>query len=216
MLDAWVREVRTGWGERAYRSVSAVAPVLCAGDLQSVGHLLATDGHQLDDVLGWFRHLAPRSKSFRRRLERGGIIDITSGWAGRVLHYDFGADSVAPLEVLRLRVQQHVELCRSVGEAPGRNLAIVVIEGNGSPSCAPQLRLHARRTFVAGETMAATPSGKLLVLVRRDDGLRSRTLRLADAMRHDDQLDGPPVRVWIEPLSMAAEHIDSHLVGLAS
>ena len=62
----------------------------------------------------------------------------------------------------------------------------------------------------------ATPSGKLLVLVRRDDGLRSRTLRLADAMRHDDQLDGPPVRVWIEPLSMAAEHIDSHLVGLAS
>ena len=215
MLDAWVREVRTGWGERAYRSVSAVAPVLCAGDLQSVGHLLATDGHQLDDVLGWFRHLATRSKSFRRRLERGGIIDITSGWAGRVLHYDFGADSVATLEVLRLRVQQHVELCRSVGEAPGRNLAIVVIEGNGSPSCAPQLRLHARRTFVAGETMAATPSGKLLVLVRRDDGLRSRTLRLADAMRHDDQLDGPPVRVWIEPLSMAAEHIDSHLVGLA-
>jgi hypothetical protein len=35
-------------------------------------------------------------------------------------------------------------------------------------------------------------------------------------MRHDDQLRGTPVRVWIEPLAMTAEHVDSHLLGLAS
>ena len=98
-------------------------------------------------------------------------------------------------------------------------------------TCAVELRCHTRYMaygpiafgvrMVADTATHQAVNGILdraleVVLMRRDDGLRSRTLRLADAMRHDDQLDGPPVRVWIEPLSMAAEHIDSHLVGLAS
>ena len=30
------------------------------------------------------------------------------------------------------------------------------------------------------------------------------------------RLDGTPVRVWVEPLAMSADHLDSHLLGLAS
>ncbi|MGB8857672.1 MAG: hypothetical protein WCC60_00375 [Ilumatobacteraceae bacterium] len=218
-LDAWLHDLRVGWGERAFRSVDAITPVVAVGqlgDLHTIGHHLATEGQQLDDVLTWFRLLATRSRAFRHLLERGGIINLASGWADGVLHQEYGAQAVAPFEVLRLRLQQQVELTSSLGESPGTHLALVVIECHGAPDCAARVTHHARATFSAGETIAATPSGKLLVLVHRDQDVRRRTLRLADALRHDDQLRGSPVRVWIEPLAMAAEHIDSHLLGLAS
>ena len=219
ILDAWLHDLRVGWGERAYRSVSAISPVLAlgnVGDLHTIGHQLASEGHALDDVLSWFDLLATQSRPVRNMLQQGGVVNLASGWADGVLHHEFGAHSVAPFEVLRLRLRQQVELTHSLGEAPGRHLALVVIETDGSTDCAARVARHARDTFSAGETMAATPTGKLLILVHRDHDVRRRTLRLTDAMRHDDHLRGTPVRVWIEPLAMAAEHVDSHLLGLAS
>jgi len=219
ILDAWLHDLRVGWGERAYRSVSAVSPVIAlgqVGDLHMVGHQLASDGHSLDDVLAWFHLLAAQSRQFRHLVQLGGVINLASGWTDGVLHHDYGTHAVAPFEVLRLRLRQQVERSRSLGEAPGRHLALVVIETDGSADCAERVTQHARAMFSAGETMAATPTGKLLILVDRNHDLRRRTLRLTDALRHDDQLRGAPVRVWIEPLAMTAEHVDSHLLGLAS
>ena len=218
-MDTWLHDLRVGWGERAHRSASAISPVVAlgqVGDLHTIGHQLAADGHALDDVLAWFRALATHSRQFRHLLERGGVVNLASGWAEGVLQQDYGTHSVAPFEVLRLRLQQQVALTRSLGEAPGTRLALVVVEADGSADCVARVAQHARDTFSTGETMAATPTGKFLVLVHRDHDVRRRTLRLTDAMRHDDQLRGTPVRVWIEPLAMAAEHVDSHLLGLAS
>jgi hypothetical protein len=219
VLDAWLEDVRVGWGSRACRSATAVVPQIACGqlaDLQTAGRQLASNGNQLDEVLAWFGLLATRSRRFRRLLARGGVIHLASGWAEGVLHDEYGARAVGPFEVLRLRLQQQVERSGSVGETPARSLALVVIEGDGSPHSIARVARHARAVFAAGETMASTPSGKLLVLAHRDHELRGRTLRLADALRHDDQLSGIPFRVWIEPLAMAAEHVDSHLLGLAS
>lgn len=218
-MASWLHDLRVGWGERAHRSASAISPVVAlgqVGDLHTIGQQLAVDGHSLDDVLAWFHELARHSRQFRHLLERGGVVNLASGWAEGVLQQDYGTHSVAPFEVLRLRLQQQVALANSLGEAPGNRLALVVVEAGGAGDCVARVAQHARDTFRGGETMAATPTGKFLVLVHRDHDVQRRTLRLTDAMRHDDQLRGTPVRVWIEPLAMAAEHIDSHLLGLAS
>jgi hypothetical protein len=219
VTDAWCRDVRSGWGERAYRATTEIVEVLArcqAADLHGVGVSLAKDGHQLDDVLAWFRLLASNSRAFRTVLAEGGIVALASGWAEGVLHDDYGTTAVTPLDVLRLRLRQQFELTTSLGEAPERVLALVVVDTAGHHRHSERVLHHVRATFSTGETIAAAPNGNLLVLVHRNPEVRVRTLQLLDAMRHDDQLRGTPVRVWIEPLANTAEHVDSHLLGLAS
>lgn len=216
LLGAWLRHLRVGWGERAVRSASAITPVIerfQLDDLHTIGYRFATDGHQLDDVLAWFRLLAARSRPARRMLERGGIVLLASGWVDCQLQDD--ADEVAPFEVLRLRLRQQVEHGHSLGQAPGSHLVLVIVETDGTASATDRAVHHAREAFRAGETMAATLTGKLLILARREQDIRERTQRLTDAILDDAQLSGVPVRVWIEPLAMSADHVDSHLLGLA-
>ena len=133
-----------------------------------------------------------------------------------MLHDDLAASPVTQVEVLRLRMQQQFELATSRGRAPERELALVVVDTAGRHDCSARIADHARAAFGAAETMATAPNGNLLVLVRRTPETRVRTLRLIHAMRLDDQLRGAPARVWIEPLANAVEHVDSHLIGLAS
>jgi len=219
-VDAWLDDVRSGWGERAYRSAVAISPALApdqALDLHAVGLALATDGHSLEDVLAWFALLAARSsRHVGRHLLDGGITELASGWADGLLSHDFDLSGIAPFEVLRLRLRQQVELARSLGEQPGRHLAIVVIETDGSSIATSAAARHARNVFDTGETIAFAPSGKLLVLAQREHDVRSRTVRLSAALREDAQIGTRPIRVWIEPLAMSADHVDSHLLGLAS
>jgi hypothetical protein len=220
VTDAWCRDVRSGWGERAYRATTEIVEVLArcqAADLHGVGVSLAKDGHQLDDVLAWFRLLASNSRAFRTVLAEGGIVALASGWAEGVLHDDYGTTAVTPLDVLRLRLRQQFELTTSLGEAPGaRPRAGGRRYRRPSSSTRRACSITLELTFSTGETMATAPNGNLLVLVHRNPEVRVRTLQLLDAMRHDDQLRGTPVRVWIEPLANTAEHVDSHLLGLAS
>ena len=218
VLEAWLHNLRVGWGERAVRSAAAITPLIARcriEDLRLIGHHFATEGHSLTDVLAWFRVLADRSRPFRQQLAAGGIIELASGWAEGLLN-DNRAMALTPLEVLRLRLRQQVQRGQMLGETPAENLALVVVEPDGSAESAERVAQHAREAFRTGETMAATPSGKLIILVRRDPSTRGLTLQLTDAIRADDALVGTSVRVWIEPLAMSADHIDSHLLGLAS
>jgi len=219
VTDAWLRDVRSEWGERAYRAAADIVDVLAgcqAAKLQGVGADLARHGHRLEDVLAWFRLLASQSRAFRTALCDGGIVALASGWAEGMLRDEFGLAGGTPLELLRLRLQQQFELTTSMGEAPERVLALVVADTAGRHDCVTRVVHHARQAFTSGEAMATTPSGNLLVLVSRNPEVRMRTLQLIDALRHDDQLRGTPVRVWIEPLAHTAQHVDSHLLGLAS
>lgn len=218
-MDAWLHDLRVGWGERARRSAGEVAPAIALGthgDLHAVGRRLAAGGHAHEEVLAWCTQLARRSRRFRTRLECGGIVQLTEGWAEGALRESFGQRSIAPVEVMRLRVQQRAASNNVGGAASAHPLALVVIEAHGPNDCQARVSEHAREVFSAGETIAATATGLVLVLVRRDHAARGRTLRLLDAMRLDDQLRGTTVRVWIEPLAMSAEHLDSHLLGLVS
>lgn len=219
VLDSWLRDLRVGWGERAALAAGDVAPLLPACrlvDLHGIGNRLACDGHALDDVLAWFHQLARRSRAMRTLLHEGGVATLAAGWADGVLGADFGAQHVAPLEVLRLRLQQQVALAASLGHAPGTHLVLVVVEAAGPGGHTTRVLHHARSVFGAGESIAVAPNGKLLILARRTQELRAHTLSLTDALRRDEQLLGTTIRVWVEPLAMSAEHLDSHLLGLAS
>ena len=218
VFGAWLHDLKVGWGEHAYRSASAISPVLAAGQiggLHTIGSSLAADGHSLDNVLAWFRLLALHSRTVRHQLEHGGVESLASGWADGVLHQEHST-TVVPFEVLRLRVQQQLAAAAQPDAAPGAHLALVVIDSVGNAECTARAARHARDTFHTGETIAASPTGKLLVLTHRDADLGRRTLSLIDALRHDDLLHSTQVRVWIEPLAMAAEHFDAHLLSLAS
>lgn len=218
VLDAWLHDLQVDWGERAVRSATAISPGIARcdiDDLHTIGHHFATVGHSLDEVLAWFHLLASHSRAFRHVLARGGIIQLAGGWAEGLLHDDT-AQAVTTFEVLRLRLHQQVQRGDVLGQNPGAHLALVVIETDGSAPSVLRVTQHARTTFHAGETMAATRSGKVIILVRRDQEVRERTLQLTDSIRTDNGLVDTPVRVWIEPLAMSADHLDSHLLGLAS
>ena len=217
VLDAWLRDLRAGWGDRAERSASAVTPLLTLDDfvdLHAIGLHCAVEGHTLDDVLAWFRLLAARSRAFRQQLAGGGIIQLASGWAEGLLH-EGSVEAVTPFEVLRLRLRQQVQRGHVMGQGPGAHSALIVIEIDGAVACTDRVLQHARETFRSGETMAPTPSGKLLILVPRDPSIRDRVTQVTEALRADRELSGVSVRVWIEPLAMSADHVDSHLLGLA-
>lgn len=217
-MDTWLHDLRVEWGERAYRSARAIAPLVAAGrvaDLRTVGRQLATDGHSLEELLGWFELLAERARPYRAVLQHGGIDHLADGWADGIMQHEHGVQSVAPFDVLRHRLHQQVQVACSFGSRPGQLLALVVVEIDASANRVTDVARIARGIFRSGETMAIIPTGKLLILVRRDQDLRRRTIQLSDALRHLDQ-SHTPVRVWIEPLAMSAEHVDSHLLGLVS
>lgn len=218
VIDAWLHDLRVGWGDRAERSATTISAVIaCAeiNDLHTIGYHFATEGHPLDEVLAWLDLLASRSRCLRQALVGGGIEQLASGWAEGVLRSD-AAEEVIPFEVLRLRLRQQVQRGHVFGQSPSTHLALVVIETDGSAASTSRVARHAREAFHTGETMAATPSGKLIILVRRDHDVHERAAQVTNAVRSDSALAGTPVRVWIEPLAMSADHVDSHLLGLVS
>ncbi len=217
-MNGWLHDLRVGWGQHAHDAASEVSPAIALGkfgDLHTIGRSMAAAGSTLEEVLAWYTHLSTRSRRFRRVFEQGGLVNLASGWAEGALQKSFDLQSPAPVDLLRLRAQQAASSSRG-GEASAHPLALVVIEAQGPAGCQARVSEHAREVFNAGETMAATAPGVVLVLVHRNQAARGRSLRLLDAMRLDDQLRGTTVRVWIEPLAMSAEHLDSHLLGLVS
>ena len=217
VIDAWLHDLRVGWGERAVHSATAVSAVIERGhisDLHSIGYDFATAGHSLDEVLAWFGVLASKSRSFRQELVGGGTVQLAGGWADGVLQDAF-AQALSSFEVLRLRLRQQVQRGETLGHRLGSHMAFVVVDTDGSETCTERVAHHARAAFGTGETMAATPSGKLIILARRDQHIRERTLHVTDAIHNDTSLVDSSIRVWIEPLAMSADHADSQLLGLA-
>ena len=218
VIDAWLHDLRVGWGERAERSATAVSPIIargCGNDLHSIGYHFAATGHSLDEVLAWFGLLASKSRSFRQELAGGGTVQLAGGWAEGQLQ-DAIAQALSSFEVLRLRLRQQVQRSEVLGNQSGSNMAFVVVETDGSETSAQRVAHHARAAFRTGETMATTPSGKLIILAPRDQQTRERTQHVTDAIRDDIAIVDTSIRVWIEPLAMSADHADSHLLGLAS
>lgn len=223
-IQTWLRQVELGWGERAAATARSLVPLLTplpAADFLAAGEAAAIHGHGLDDLIAWFRLLGRRCRPLRAQLAQGGLVDLAAGWADGVLRSEYGAEQVVPLALLRLRLEQQVAQSARLGRRPGDDLALVAatVSTSDAASGAEQRRRvlqHARSVFASGESMAMAPNGTLLVLVTRGPSLHTRTLAFEQAVRSDDRLHNTTIRVWVEPLAMAAEHVDSHLLGLAS
>jgi hypothetical protein len=223
-INSWIGEIQSGWGDRAASTARSIAPLVMHWEPQpnwhQVGVQLASNGCALNDAVEWLRRLGT---ALPRRLGKSvmhptTLTTLASGWAaGELLHRTPTRD-IAPLDVLRLRLRQHFQQAEELGVNADAHAAIVVVDlgQRRSDTTTATVARHTHTVFNAGETLAASPNGNLLVLTPRDSALAERTQHLAEAIRSDHSLDDTPVKVWVEPIGQTVDHLDSYLHDLAS
>jgi hypothetical protein len=234
IVTAWQRRVRAGWGHgRHWHTIDGTGPlvreVLRGGDrcalLTEIGRRCGLDGHSLDDVTAWIAELlAVTPRRLRRQLDRReSAVALAEGWADGALERRCeGRAGIAPLAVLHVRVRQHYDQCRALGVDPSAAAALVVLDAD-TGAYGPLARAEAlgaladvaRATFRSGETVAAAPTDRLLVLAERSPGLAATVRHIvAEGQRHP-LLTGCRVQGWVEPLARSADHLDAHLADLS-
>jgi hypothetical protein len=223
-INTWISEIQAGWGDRAAAAADSVTPLVMQWEPQpnwhQVGVQLASHSCALNDAVEWLRLLGG---VLPRRLGKSVMHPTTltmmaSGWAaGELLHRAPNRD-VAPIDVLRMRLRQHFQQAEELGVNADAHAAIVVVDlgQRRTESTTAAVTRHTHTVFNAGETLAASPNGNLLVLTPRDHALAERTQHLSQVIRADHSLDDTPVRVWVEPIGQTVDHLDSYLHDLAS
>jgi hypothetical protein len=236
IVAEWRRRVRTGWGSGPHwhtiDGTDAVVRTLLDGTaepavaLAELGRRCGMDGHSLDDVTAWMNELldvAPRK--LRRRLDhREAAVALASGWAeGTLEHRHTEVDDLVPVAVLEMAINRCYDQCEAMGiDAPSASaLAVLIADTEGLPWLARAAALgamatHARRAFAKGETVAATPTGRVIVLADREPGLAATVREIVDACEASPLLAGcARVRGWVEPLAPDRHHLAAHLAELA-
>lgn len=223
-MQAWIEAVRSQGGDVAAGGAQSVTPLIEQWDplpnWHQVGAQLASRGHPLTDAVEWLRLLATAIPSHlgRTLMHPTVLTALASGWAASELRGRPPVADVAPMEVLRVRLLQHFQLADELGVAADVHAALVVIDVGhpGDDRTTATIVHHTREVFNRGETLACSPKGTLLVLTTRPPDLALRTQHLIRRIRADRTLADTPVRVWVEPISKTADHIDAHLHDLAS
>jgi len=161
--------------------------------------------------------------TIRRRLARRTCAEaLARGWAHGTLDLHPPAGDVAPLAMLRLRLHELVEQCASLGVDLGDHYALVILDADtgslGPDAREPVMREVARaaqRRFRGGETVAATESGRVIVLGARHPQLPGVVQSLLAEVQSRPPLAGHRACGWIEPLPSGALHHDALLDDLA-
>ena len=223
-MEAWIEAVRSQCGDIAAGGAQSVTPLVEHWDplpnWHQVGAQLASRGHPLSDAVDWLRLLAaaiPRNLG-RSLMHPTVLTALASGWAASELMGRPPTADLAPIDVLRVRLLQHFQQSDELGVAADLHAALVVIAVGhpGDDRVTATVVHHTREVFNRGETLACSPNGTLLVLTTRPPDLAQRTQQLICKIRADRTLADTPVRVWVEPISKTAEHLDAHLHDLAS
>jgi hypothetical protein len=236
IVTEWRQRVRTGWGAGPHwhtiDGTAALVRTLLDGRaepavaMSELGRRCGMDGHGLDDVTAWMDELldvAPRR--LRRHLDRSeAAVALTAGWAeGTLERRHSELDDLVPVAALELAVRQKYEQCETMALpiTSSYALAVIVAETDGLPwrarvTAVNALATRVRRAFCNGETMAATPTGRILVLVERTPELAAVVRAVTLECEASPLLAGcTRVRGWVEPLAPDPQHLSSHLAELA-
>jgi hypothetical protein len=232
----WRRRVRTGWGLGAHwhaiDSTAALVRALVDGRaepeevLGELGRRCGVDGHPLDQTIAWTAELIDvLPRRLRRKVDqRQAAIALAAGWADGALERAHArGNGVSSMAALQLELRRIYEQCAALGTNPVTIYAIVVfdIDSGLLPPAAraaavAAMAAHAARTFAAGETVAATATGRLLILAERAGDLHAAVRAAVVAAEASPLLAGcGRVQGWVEPLAPDPTHVDAHLAELA-
>lgn len=210
------------------RLVAEMIDVLPSSDahLREFGRRCAVEEFSLDDTSGWMKELiAVLPRRARLALDRrNAAIALADGWAGGVGERRRRAESdVSSMQVLELRLHQQYDRCASLGVRPNDAHALAVFEADvgdlgamARSALLDVVSIEAHRRFHRGETISATPTGRVVVLADRHPALADTVRSMLDAVNASPISAGTVVRGWIEPLANERLHLDSHMASLAS
>lgn len=236
ILVEWRRRVRAGWGLGAHwHTLDGTAALVRGlldgtGDpaavLRELGRRCGVDGHPLDQVTAWMGELIEvLPRRLRRQVDQRKVaLALATGWAEGALERRHGrASGVAPMGALELVLEQCYDRCEVLDVNPSVRYALVVLDVDSGllPPVARAaamiaLASQARRTFTAGEPMAATPTGRLLILVERTPELAAVVSSVVATCEVSPLLAGcSRVQGWVEPLAPDRTHLCAHLAELA-
>jgi hypothetical protein len=124
---------------------------------------------------------------------------------------------------LRLALEQCYDRCDAIGANASESYSLVVLDADSGllppvsrAAAMAAISSHARRAFAAGEPMAATPTGRLLVLADRSPDLPTVVRSIVTTCEASPLLAGcSRVQGWVEPLPPDRTHIDAYLAELA-
>jgi hypothetical protein len=233
VVREWRRRVRAGWGDGPHWHTIDGADALvqqvvdepgeASAAFRELGRRCGADGHTLDDVVGWTTELlAACPRRVRRRLDQRDLaVVLTAGWADGSFARPESRRVAAPVASLHLRLREHYDHCHALGVDPSTLVAVVVLDADTGPqgpvtrdAVSEVLADAARGAFGRGETIAVTPTGRILVLADRTAGLASVVRCVVDAVQHDPAVTGCRVQGWVEPIARDRRHLDAHLADL--
>jgi hypothetical protein len=234
VVAQWRQMVEAGWGTGTHSHTLAMVESLVIDLLEGtcepeaalgeIGRRCATDGHELADVSGWLTILVGLSpRRIRNRLQSRSCAEaLASGWVHAALDIRPPFRRLAPVAVLHMRLRELADQCNALGMDLVQHYVFVVLDadtgalGPGArASVMRQVAEAALRTFRSGETIAATDSGRIIVLGPRSRDLPSMVQTLVAEVQDRPQVAGHRVGGWIEPLPREAVYHDSLIDELA-
>ena len=212
-------------------TIAALEPIVqrlvgckgCFAGLFEFGRRCGLEGHPLEDCNAWLAQLAKVSpRRLRSALDRrDAAIAISRGWTNGVMERGRASDDeVVSPEILRYRIEQQYARCDALGIDIQTANALVIFDllpaGNrsASPHEIAAALAKVQRQFSAGETVSATPWGRIVVLVERATDTADRVRRTIRAAQACTSLTECAVRGWIEPLASDRDQLEPHLANL--
>lgn len=153
---------------------------------------------------------------------RSAAVLAAEGWNSGVLGRFNSSDGLlTPIPVLRHLLKQRYVGAEAHPDRIGRRIVIVVVDLRDVIATPIQLRrLRAsniemlRSVWSIAHPISEGSNGNLVVMVERDVELHASVARLRQMILNDCSPHSDRVRIWIEPLSDAGIHLDSHLESL--
>jgi hypothetical protein len=230
LMAEWARKAPLGSGTDLHECAEELVETLAydrariSSALARFGRQAGTDGWTLGDVSSWLEALISLGDATSRPLTGFDAgTALASGWAEGFLRGATvdgcldPATGLVTLPVLRVRLDQVDDQCRSLGLDPADVYALVVVD-LVLPGVGPLRRhaLHAslaeevRAVFHSGETLAIH-GGRVLVLASRTPDLPVKIGCLERRVREHAVLRHRYVLAWIEPLPTRFVALDAFL-----
>jgi hypothetical protein len=221
-LDRWVTATRAGWGDQVAATAESLRPLLVEWhdrpDLRLVGRTFADRHHSLTQAIDCLHLLGSvANRRVRNRLlDQHALVEVATGWADASIERANVLGRVAPIEMLLVRLRQHYQISQQLGADPAAHAALVVVESVHDVDSAKHdvVLRHVVAQFCAGETIAVSPSGTVLVLAVRSSSLAPEAAHLTQTLRADLELSGCDLHVWIEPIGQTVDTLEAHLADL--